>query len=246
MKLVFSRKGFDSGSGGAPSPIVDGRPISLPIPVLRGSGEKSGTSYADIGMGVLVERATRGRLTGADFCHHDPFHADGRFAFGQEAAAQGHLANQGVGIGDVFLFFGLFANPDGSDRHHRIFGYMQIDEMIAVGAMPDPAHAPRFAPRHPHFFGTWKANNTVYLGKGALAARASDALRLTAPGHGVSIWSVPRWLCACGLTYHRHPSRWLGDDRLKTVGRGQEFVTDIGGCAEGRDWLGAVIGEIEK
>ena len=28
--------------------------------------------------------------------------------FGQEGAAETHLANQGVGTGDVFLFFGLF------------------------------------------------------------------------------------------------------------------------------------------
>ncbi|MGL5838696.1 MAG: hypothetical protein ACRCY3_09375, partial [Sphingorhabdus sp.] len=230
MKLIFSRKGFDSGSGGAASPIVDGRPISLPIPVLRGSGEKSGTSYADIGLGDLVAKATRGRLTGADFCHHDPFHADGRFAFGQEAAAQGHLANQGVGAGDVFLFFGLFSDADGNARHHRIFGYMTVDDVLAVGGRPDAANAPIFAPRHPHFFGQWKANNTVYLGRGALAQRASDRLRLTAPGEGVSVWTVPPWLKQCGLTYHQHPARWLAGDRLKTVGRGQEFVTDIGGC----------------
>ena len=33
MKLIFSRKGFDSSAGGIPSPILpDGRMISLPIP----------------------------------------------------------------------------------------------------------------------------------------------------------------------------------------------------------------------
>jgi hypothetical protein len=32
VKLIFSRKGFDSSAGGVPSPLVDGRPISLPIP----------------------------------------------------------------------------------------------------------------------------------------------------------------------------------------------------------------------
>jgi Nucleotide modification associated domain 3 len=35
MKVVFSRKGFNSSAGGAPSPIIDGRPISLPIPMRR-------------------------------------------------------------------------------------------------------------------------------------------------------------------------------------------------------------------
>lgn len=42
MRIIFSRKGFDTGSGGKPSPIVDGRPISLPIPATRNSR----TTYA--------------------------------------------------------------------------------------------------------------------------------------------------------------------------------------------------------
>lgn len=32
MRVIFSRKGFDSAAGGCPSPIVEGKPISLPIP----------------------------------------------------------------------------------------------------------------------------------------------------------------------------------------------------------------------
>jgi glycosyltransferase involved in cell wall biosynthesis len=35
MKVVFGRKGFDSSAGGAPSPIIDGKLISLPIPMRR-------------------------------------------------------------------------------------------------------------------------------------------------------------------------------------------------------------------
>ena len=61
MKLVFSRKGFDSATGGFPSPVVDGAPVSLPIP----ADTRSHTTYADLGLGTLVERVTGGRLTGA-------------------------------------------------------------------------------------------------------------------------------------------------------------------------------------
>jgi len=33
MKIIFSRKGFDSSTGGVPSPIFpDGKILSLPIP----------------------------------------------------------------------------------------------------------------------------------------------------------------------------------------------------------------------
>ncbi len=33
MKIIISRKGFDSKYGGCPSPIIGNRPISLPIPI---------------------------------------------------------------------------------------------------------------------------------------------------------------------------------------------------------------------
>lgn len=36
MKLILSRKGFDTHNGGGPSPILpDGRMLSLPIPERR-------------------------------------------------------------------------------------------------------------------------------------------------------------------------------------------------------------------
>lgn len=37
-RIVFSRKGLDSGCASSPSPIVDGRPISLPIPIPTAPG----------------------------------------------------------------------------------------------------------------------------------------------------------------------------------------------------------------
>ena len=164
MKIIFSRKGFDSSAGGAPSPIIDERPISLPIPT-KG---RSKTTYADLGLSEIVETATKGRITGTSLCHHDPMFEQGRCAFGQTGAAQTHLADtSAVGIGDVFLFFGLFANPDGRDRHHRFFGYLQVEEVVALGAHPGADdQPPGFAMRHPHTLGEWNPNNTLYLGAG--------------------------------------------------------------------------------
>lgn len=44
MTIILSRKGFDSGSGGGPSPILPfGTPCSLPIPDPR-----SKVRYADV------------------------------------------------------------------------------------------------------------------------------------------------------------------------------------------------------
>lgn len=93
MKLVFSRKGFGSAAGGCASPIVDGRPISLPIP----ASKNSDTTYSDLGLGKTVARLSRGRNDGASMCHHDPMFVNGECIFGQCDAAQSHLANQGVG-----------------------------------------------------------------------------------------------------------------------------------------------------
>ncbi len=132
MRIVFSRKGFDSGSGGFPSPIIDGRPISLPIPTQR----RSVTTYGDLGLGDIVEHVTRGRLARMSLCHHDPMFEAARCALGQTGAAQAHLERNGVTAGDMFLFFGLFADEEGRDRHHRIFGYLEVESVNALGAEP--------------------------------------------------------------------------------------------------------------
>ena len=55
---------------------------------------------------------------------------------------QAHLCNNGVTVGDVFLFFGLFAEEEGRDRHHRIFGYLEVQSVNAVGAGPDASDQP--------------------------------------------------------------------------------------------------------
>ena len=241
MKLIFSRKGFDSGSGGAPSPLVDDVPISLPIP----AHSRSRTTYTELGLGSLVERATRGKLHGANLCHIDPMFEDGRCAFGQHGASQSHLKNNGVGIGDIFLFFGLFSEVDRSDPHHRIFGYMRVEESIHLGANPTVKDQPMGFPiRHPHTIGVWDKGNHLYVGEGYRSIWASDALRLTKPNSSVSIWKVPPWLRKRGLTYHKRKSRWTCGDTLSTVGRGQEFVSDIGRNTEAMSWVDWIVEEI--
>jgi hypothetical protein len=53
MKVIFSRKGFDSGYGGMPSPVLpDGTMLSMPIP-----------SKGDL---VRYHELTCGQLTYAD------------------------------------------------------------------------------------------------------------------------------------------------------------------------------------
>ena len=97
MKVIFSRKGFDASAGGFPSPIIDGIPLSLPIPY-----PKSTSSYKHLDLGEIVTNLTNGRVSKSNFCHNDPDLSMG--AFGQVSSAQSHLNNQNVGCGDLFLF----------------------------------------------------------------------------------------------------------------------------------------------
>ena len=244
VKIVLSRKGLDSSDQGGRgiSPIVNGRPISIPIPTRH---RPSGTTYDDLGLGEVVGQATNGRLDGASYCHHDPMFEAGRCAFGQAGAAQSHLSNTGVGLGDVFLFFGLFGNPDHSDRHHRIFGYLEVEEVIAPGSSPDSERLLQgFSRRHPHTIGDWHPNNTIYVGKGTTAVAAGLGLRLSSADGLASRWNVPPWLRRAGLTYHAKPERWGCDNTLHAVARGQEFVSDVSGIAEAIPWLDRIMTEI--
>ena len=112
MKLVFSRKGFDGSAGGFPSPIIDGKPISLPIPY-----PNSIVSYKHFNLGKIVKDLTGRKLGEKDLCHKDPDLEMG--AFGQVSSAQSHLDNQNVGSGDLFLFFGWFRDAEIVDCNYR-------------------------------------------------------------------------------------------------------------------------------
>ncbi|UGY16746.1 hypothetical protein HAP48_0004145 [Bradyrhizobium septentrionale] len=244
MRISFSRKGFDSAAGGAPSPIIDGKPISLPIPTRH----RSDTTYGDVGLGKIVERVTHGRISGSDLCHRDPMFQDNCCAFGQVAAAQSHLDNHGFGVGDVFLFYGLFADERGRDRHHRIFGYLRVSEKLTLGSssLVPPHCLEGFQYRHPHTIGQWNDNNTLYFGRGNVARSASQVLRLSKPGV-VSCWQIPEWLGGIGLSYHSKPARWAVEGELKIVSRGQEFVTeDVIDNSAARQWVDDIIREIDE
>ncbi len=119
MKIIFSRKGFDSASGGAPSPIFpDGRLLSLPIPDRRSTICYKEIRWHEYNLGTIVSELTRGRIRTTHRAHLDPDlyrkslprHRGWKPIFGQTGSARGHLRNQGIREGDVLLFFGLFRN----------------------------------------------------------------------------------------------------------------------------------------
>ena len=238
MRITFSRKGFDSSAGGGPSPIVGERPISLPIP----AGTASETTYSDLGLAEHAARASRGRIGGDDLCHHDPmFCEDGTCIFGQHSAAQTHLEGQGVCEGDVFVFFGLFAEEATGEPHHRIFGYLRVEDIVRLAdGIPDDLRAIR----HPHALAMHSSNDCIWRGEGRMAQRASEALRLTVPGGPPSLWRRPEWLRRGGLSYHDRADRWIRGGKLRSVARGQEFVADVGRRKAPREWLARMVAEI--
>ena len=189
MKLSISRKGFDSGSGGCPSPIFpDGTMFSLPIPQ---DDNASSIHYKDlrhgsINIGEVVAGLTRGLKT-PTFAGLDPdinpltysHRKEGwRPLFGQRGLAQSHLSNQGVNTGDLFLFFGLYQrveeSPTGwsfvrdAPKQHVLWGWLQIGQVCKVDDIRDAPEFP-WAQYHVHF-GLDKPDpkNTLYIASEAL------------------------------------------------------------------------------
>lgn len=249
MRIVFSRKGFDTGSGGVSSPIINGVPISLPIPGTRDEPFR----YAQVehptagSLAPIVEDLTRGRLKGGTCAHYDPQlpWEPGVASLGQQGASQTHLTNQGVEAGDVIVFFGLFCkhgapktDPD-SRPHHRIFGMMTIDRLCEIGDQAEPGQWRDLGLPQPHPH-TERAhmlqNNAIWVGHGQMARNANHELRLSDVGHSPTNWKIPSWLTRHGLSYHANPDRW-SEGYLKLVARGQEFVSDVGKDPEALSWL---------
>ncbi len=169
MKIIFSRKGFDSGIGGVASPIFpSGALHTLPIPESVPSHHSKRYKEIQVGnlsLGPIVHDLTEGRIKPEWFAHLDPDlnplsiprPAHWRPVFGQAGAAEKHLQNQGVKEGDVFVFYGWFREVElvsGAYRYvkhapdlHVIFGWLQVEQRLPVDAL---SAIPVWAHDHPH------------------------------------------------------------------------------------------------
>jgi len=169
MKIILSRKGFDSSLGKVPSPIFpSGELCSLPIPESVSNGHSIRYEEIKVGersLGSMVNDLTRGRIKGDASAHLDPDLNSGSIPrlpgwkplFGQAGAAESHLQNKGVKEGDVFVFYGWFRQVEqvaGIYRYvkdapdlHLIFGWLQIERRISVDNWQE---IPPWALDHPH------------------------------------------------------------------------------------------------
>ncbi len=205
MRIILSRKGFDSQYGGGPSPILpDGRLYSLPIPHPEGPCHYHELCSPFGNLGNVITQLKPKSASSRDRVHLDPDlyhpslsrHKDWRPCFGQYGAAQQHLSNQGVKSGDLFLFFGWFRSVD-KNLHplpkqpdlHVIFGWLQVDQVLTIGdAIEDAAkNHPAFA-EHPHFKSSFGKNNTLYTARQKLRLQ-NHGLEL--PGGGTFTKSNP-------------------------------------------------------
>ena len=265
MKIILSRKGFDSSSGGQPSPILpDGTLLSLPIPDTDdkyntfSSLQWNSLSYYEI----IKSLNPRTLITPDRHCHLDPdIRRETRNrqegwqpAFGQVDSALSVLRNNGVSIGDIFLFFGWFKETElvnGTLRYkregrdlHVIYGYMQISQIIE-----NEDEIPCWLTEHPHaaYKNSWNKNrNAIFLptnklsilpskeGCGTLDYRTDRVL--TKVGQPRGRWNLPLFFKNVKITYH--PAPWK-DGYFQSAGRGQEFVIDA--IPEIVNWVKEII-----
>ena len=159
--------------------------------------------------------------------------------FGQVDSAQTHLENCGVGVGDIFLFFGWFratVRVNGQlsfDRAapnlHVIFGWLQVDRMLLPTA--EGGSIPRWADDHPHVrrAESMGANNTLYVASrqlelaglpGSISGagvfdKGSTVRTLTAEAKSRSVWRLPPWFYPAPgkppLSFHGDARRWQSD-----------------------------------
>lgn len=139
MKIILSKKGFDTSNSIIPSPILpDGTLLSMPIPAEKDRESYSdlqyeGVSYASILEQLIENSPRREEKTKKDYkkniikgrCHLDPdirenvrknSPSNWKPAFGQQdgkSTAQSTLSNCNVGNNDLFLFYGRYQKTEG-------------------------------------------------------------------------------------------------------------------------------------
>lgn len=194
MKVILSRKGFDSSFGGYPSIILpNGRYVSFSIP-----GDEDELRYKDVRTadGYPMDKLMKQLFSkvyyyewkefhGSTNCHQDPdlvYEALPRMngwkgCFGQADAAQTVLEKQNIKKDDLFLFFGWFKHCDMEKGSHRyagnddmqcIYGYLQIEEIIHTHQREE---LPPWLEYHPHALKRrlQRKSNCIYVARETLS-----------------------------------------------------------------------------
>lgn len=263
MKVILSRKGFDSQYGRMPSPILpDGTLLSLPIP----SKTDMETKYRDLYYGnssyydIIHTLNPNNKIKEEYNCHLDPDireeikdrPTEWKPTFGQEKTALRHLQKQGVGIGDLFLFFGWFRQTEyiaGQLRYkkdapnwHVIYGYLQVGEIIDT-----PTNIPAWLNGHPHAkMERWNSPNVIYTASSKLSflpqlpgagyLQFSNRLVLTKEKCSRRVWNLPDFFRQIPISYNANS--WK-EDCFISAAKGQEFVFEANDNA--LEWIKDIV-----
>ena len=216
MKVILSRKGFDSNCGGIPSVIMpNGDLVSMPIP---SPGDVY--SYDQLWYGEKTYRQILKELAPKKSfprCHLDPDIDSSRLAnkpcgwkpaFGQCSTSASYLHNTvDVSPNDIFLFFGNFRRVEEVDGQYHfvsrtgdfyrdkpiqvIWGYLQVGEIIT-----NPRKIKADYPWHPHAVGSHLRDKTNML----VVPRKRLSFAPSRPGCGLLKYDVARVLTKRGAS----------------------------------------------
>ena len=216
MKVILSRKGFDSENGKLPSVVMpDGAVVSFPIPAHGESVWYSDLQYKGLRYNDLLSDLHDGWANGT--CHFDPDLDVARQVkrpkkwvpgFGQCSTSLSYLLDTvGVKPGDLFLFFGWFhfvEKVDGKFRYvrkdvdyfhchdmHLLWGYLQVGEILC-----DHQEKAKRLPWHPHAADYRASDPHDYI----FVARKSLSFAPSLPGAGLLPYSPRRVLTLEGMS----------------------------------------------
>lgn len=264
MKIIISRKGFDSKYGGTPSPILpDGTMLSFPIPSGQGISYQS-IKYDSKSYLKLWRELKNNQDKFSGKCHLDPdlrpnirkqLPTNWIPIFGQAGEAESHLENQGVEEGDLFMFFGWFRETKekdgvlcykaGTKGIHALYGYLQIGQIARGSETKEYSW-------HPHAKSvSW--NNTMYIASEKLIINGEDtglpgygvfkfskSVQLTKPGEKRSRWQLPAFFKNVYISRH-DASCFKPEGYFQSVSIGQEFV--VSESKRVTDWAYKIIRE---
>lgn len=267
MKIILSRKGFDSSAGGHANPVFpDGSMLSLPIP----SSLDSIRYNSLVGPGgknllQIIDELDSGAKIAGKGAHADPDLVRGMRprsngwlpSLGQIGSAAGHLRNQSIEVGDLFLFYGWFRHTEVKQGHirfrtdrpgfHAIYGFLEIGDILNV---TNRQKLPVWLHEHPHAIDARlaKSTNTIYIARptssgtshqpGAGVFRIRNDLILTKLGLTRSRWALESNIFRhLQISYHTD-SAWK-EDYFQSYPRAQEYV--IHADEQACDWAWDLI-----
>lgn len=282
MKVILSRKGLDSTYCDIANLCINNTELVM-LPIMS---KNNTATYKDLSLcenpttsNVVEQIFNHSKTINTDtHCHVDPnlinFYKVDSFlgSLGQVNSSQAHLLNQGVSVGDIFIFFGLFNDCNTSQSEvkvfkskskHIIFGYLQIGEIVYPNSLSnkerhDYESKYSWLKLHPHWnkeiedFSNDK-NNCIYIAretctfdnsiKGYGTFNFDKDLVLTKSSESTPThWELSKELQGLKISYHNDNSQ--KKDYFQSALRGQEFVIEE--CPQAEQWAINLIKKYSK